>query len=140
MWAVPMPIHTRWFDAGRTIILIEFVSPWNWEELYAAVEKNYQMIESVNYVVDVLQDWRAHRLTNVNTLLHMHRMAEIRHVRTGVSVAAGASSVFMMMWRAVQKVAPTLVSQLNVYFAPTLEEGVALLREIQRARQMQTLE
>jgi len=44
-----MAIVTRWDNKKKTVILLEFESEWNWEELQGAVQRADQLIGSVEH-------------------------------------------------------------------------------------------
>ena len=45
-----MAIVTRWDNKKKTVILLEFESEWDWDELEEAVHKADQLIGSVEHL------------------------------------------------------------------------------------------
>lgn len=51
-----MTIEVTWIDDTHTGILVDFRGKWTWDDLRAANEKSSELIKSVTYPVDTVND------------------------------------------------------------------------------------
>ena len=99
-----MAIVTRWDNKKKTVILLEFESEWDWEELEEAVHKADQLIGSVEHFVDLIIDLEGTTiprdiLTAAKTLL---ASGEARP-NEGARVVVGANGAIRTFYQTIQK-------------------------------------
>ena len=124
-----MAIVTRWDNKKKTVILLEFESEWNWEELEAAVHKADGLIGSVENYVDLIIDLEGATiprdvLTAAKTLL---ASGEARP-NEGARVVVGANGALKTIYQTLQKTFNNAVEGREVLFAPSLADARAILR------------
>ncbi len=124
-----MAIVTRWDNKKKTVILLEFESEWNWEELEAAVHKADGLIGSVENYVDLIIDLEGTAiprdvLTAAKTLL---ASGEARP-NEGARVVVGANGALKTIYQTLQKTFNNAVEGREVLFAPSLADARAILR------------
>ena len=124
-----MAIVTRWDNKKKTVILLEFESEWNWEELEAAVHKADGLIGSVEHYVDLIIDLEGTAiprdvLTAAKTLL---ASGEARP-NEGARVVVGANGALKTIYQTLQKTFNNAVEGREVLFAPSLADARAILR------------
>lgn len=124
-----MAIVTRWDNKKKTVILLEFESEWNWEELEAAVHKADGLIGSVEHYVDLIIDLEGATiprdvLTAAKTLL---ASGEARP-NEGARVVVGANGALKTIYQTLQKTFNNAVEGREVLFAPSLADARAILR------------
>lgn len=124
-----MAIDTRWDNKKKTVILLEFESEWNWEELEAAVHQADQFIGSVEHFVDLIIDLEGTAiprdiLTAAKTLL---ASGEARP-NEGVRVVVGANGAIRTIYQTIQKTFNSAVEGREVLFAPNMRDARAIVR------------
>lgn len=124
-----MAIVTRWDNKKQTVVLLEFESEWNWQELEEAVRKADQLIGSVEHFVDLIIDLEGATIprdvmTAAKTLL---ASGEARP-NEGARVVVGANGAIRAIYQTVQKTFNSAVEGREVLFAPNMRDARAILR------------
>ncbi len=124
-----MAIVTRWDNKKQTVVLLEFESEWNWQDLEEAVQKADQLIGSVEHVVDLIIDLEGTTiprdvLTAAKTLL---ATGEARP-NEGARVVVGANGAIRTIYHTIQKTFNNAVEGREVLFAENMRDARAILR------------
>ena len=124
-----MAIVTRWDNKKKTVILLEFESEWNWEELEGAVHTADQLIGSVEQFVDLIIDLEGTTiprdvLTAAKTLL----ASGDARPNEGARVVVGANGAIRTIYQTIQKTFNSAVEGREVLFAPNLADARAIVR------------
>ena len=124
-----MAIVTRWDNKKKTVVLLEFESEWNWQELEEAVQAADQMIGSVEHCVDLIIDLEGTAiprdvLTAAKTLLDS---GEARP-NEGARVVVGANGAIRTIYQTIQKTFNSAVEGREILFAPNMADARAIVR------------
>jgi hypothetical protein len=124
-----MAIVTRWDNKKQTVILLEFETEWDWDELEAAVQKADQLIGSVEHFVDLIIDLEGTTiprdiLTAAKTLL---ASGEARP-NEGARVVVGANGAIRTIYQTLQKTFNNAVEGREILFAPNMRDARAIVR------------
>ena len=124
-----MAIVTRWDNKKKTVILLEFESEWNWEELAGAVHKADQLIGSVEHFVDLIIDLEGTTiprdvLTAAKTLL----ASGDARPNEGARVVVGANGAIRTIYQTIQMTFNSAVEGREVLFAPNMADARAIVR------------
>ncbi len=124
-----MAIVTRWDNKKQTVVLLEFESEWNWQELEEAVQKADQLIGSVEHFVDLIIDLEGTTiprdvLTAAKTLL----ATGAARPNEGARVVVGANGPMRTIYQTIQKTFNNAVEGREVLFAANMRDARAILR------------
>ena len=103
-----MPVTIDWDNEEKTVVRMGLDGNWTWDEVYPASQEGYAMLESVDYVVDVIMDMRQSRGIPNSSIFHARNTMGKRHPRTGLTVFVGANTLFFSIWRVFNKVYSSL--------------------------------
>ncbi|MBZ0280211.1 MAG: hypothetical protein K8L97_05690 [Anaerolineae bacterium] len=129
-----MSIKLLWENEAKTIIRMEVIGQWTWEEMYAASQEGYTMLESVDHVVDPIIDFRSSAAIPIYSITHARHMIGRRHPRTGLTVMVGTSALLHNLWDIFRKVYALFVREEEFTLVRTLEEAHAVLARVQANR------
>ena len=89
-------IITEWDDDSKTIMRVTYQSGWTWDDLDGNMLVEQQMLNSVDYKVDVIADFRGTRLPPgaISRLPRIAQSPPYTHPNSGAMVMVG-SPAFM---------------------------------------------
>jgi hypothetical protein len=122
-----MPVTIEWDNAEKTLVRMEMIGDWTWDEARAGAERGYAMLDSVDYEVGVIIDYSQGAGLPAHALSNARSMIQRRHPRTGLTVFVGANAVFMALWNVFSKVYVLFARKQNSVFANSVEEARAIL-------------
>lgn len=122
-----MPVTVQWDNDDKTIVRMEMVSRWTWEEAYAGSEEGYRLLETVPDEVGVIIDFSGGAGLPPNAITSAKGMIQRRHPRTGLTVFVGANSVFVSLWGIFSRIYTLFAQKQNSVFASSLDEARAIL-------------
>lgn len=122
-----MPVTVEWDNDDKTIVRMEMVGTWTWEEAYAGSERGYALLDSVGYEVGVIIDFSRGISLPPNAITHARGMIKRRHPRTGLTVFVGANTAFSSLWNIFSRVYTLFAQKQNSVFALTGDEARAIL-------------
>lgn len=126
-----MGINTRWDNRDHTVILMEFESEWNFDDLSAAIQQMDDMINAVPQRVDVLIDVEGAKVPK--DVMNMAKMllanGEAR-TNEGNRIVVGASNVIRQGYNALQKVFMGRLKGREILFADDLSHARAILNSL----------
>ena len=122
-----MPVNIEWDNEAKTIIRMELVGNWTWDEAYRGAQQGYAMLETVDHEVGVLMDLRNSKAIPSNAITHARIMIKQRHPRTGLTVFVGTTTFFTALWNVFSRLYTLLARQQNSVFAPTMEDARRML-------------
>ena len=122
-----MPVTIEWDNPEKTIVRMEMIGNWTWDEARAGADKGYVMLDSVDYEVGTIIDFSQGTSLPPSALANARSMIQRRHPRTGLTVFVGANAVFLSLWSVFSKVYSLFARKQNSVFAGTVEEARTLL-------------
>ncbi|HVU11101.1 MAG TPA: hypothetical protein VHD90_07470 [Phototrophicaceae bacterium] len=118
-----MPVEVDWDDSQHTIVRMKFIGRWNWEEAYAGTQTCYDLIDTVDQVVNVIVDMRQSGGLPVLAMTHSRNLVSKRHPRVRLTVFLGVNALFTTMWKAYAKAYPQVTRSSEFSFARTDAEA-----------------
>jgi hypothetical protein len=119
-----MPVTTRWDNPEKTVIRMDFVGKWTWDEFYAANDQLMHLFASVPHTVDILID-----NTRNEVLLPEGTMARARKVfgdappNRGFMIIARVNALVRMFFPLYQKIYGAQTGMPEIIFVATLDEA-----------------
>jgi hypothetical protein len=91
-----MPIHVDWDDAEQTIIRYTFSSPWTWNDYRAAIDRAWELAQSVDHPTDTITDMSNSRLWPEGLFTNIRKsVVEIPDTTQSVVLVGGGMFVEM---------------------------------------------
>jgi hypothetical protein len=125
-----MPTNLVWENEEHTIVRMELIGRWTWDEAYKGSDEGYRMLESVDHVVNVIIDLRPSIRFPELALTHARNMINKRHPRTGLTVFLGANMLFVLLWRSFSRLHKQLTGKQDFTFATSIEEAHKILEAL----------
>src|SRR5262245_26463050 len=107
-----MSVALQWYDAERTILVVEFTGKWKWDDFYIQQDRINHELNSFTYDIDVMtraMDDDAHNYVPLNTLTQMPIVVR----RTNTRVRLVALITQSGMWRTLDP----LLRQISPQYA-----------------------
>ncbi len=124
-----MAIITRWDNRRKTVVLLEFESEWNWEELEGAVQKADRLIGSVEHYVDLIIDLEGTTIPrDVLTAAKALLASGEARPNEGARVVVGANGAIRTIYTTIQKTFNSAVEGREILFAPNMADARAIVR------------
>jgi hypothetical protein len=123
-----MPVTTQWDNPEQTVIRMDFVGRWTWDEFFAANSQLMRLFASVPHIVDILVDNTQNQL-----LLPEGTMARARKVfgdappNRGFMVIVGANALVRMFFPLYQKIYGEQTGMPEIIFMAALDEARAYI-------------
>ncbi len=130
-----MAIRLLWENESRTIIRMEVVGRWTWNEMFQASQQGYAMLETVDHIVDPIIDFRQSEGLPDFAISNSSRMIGKRHPRTGVTMIVTTHPLFLGMWNAFRRVYVIFAKQEEFRLVKTLDEALSVLKQVQAERE-----
>jgi len=127
-----MSIHVKWFNTSKTIILQEYHTPWNWKMYHNAAKEIDQMLDSVNYPVDVIVDFSDGAVLPAKALSHFRRAVMDIHPNRGLVILVGMNPYLAALQDVLQQMVPHSTARSRI--AETLDEAIAIINAEGSAR------
>src|SRR5690348_4176726 len=118
-----MPVQLDWENDAQTVVHMEFIGQWTWEEAYNGSRIGFEMLESVDHRVNVIIDMRRSTGLPVLALTHARNMIAKRHARTGMTVFLGANELFLTLWRIFSSAYKQVAHSQEFAFARDMDEA-----------------
>lgn len=126
-----MGINVQWYDDAKTILFVQYEAEWTIEDFYDSITRSYDLMETVEHPVDIVQDLTQMQFFPVR-LIAMSRFTEAKaHPRKRYMILAGASLFVEKMLDVAKKLAPTVMD--DSHFAGSVEAAFRLLDELRAA-------
>ncbi len=122
-----MAVEINWDDDQRTIVRMKLIGRWGWEDAYEGSKQGYDLLDSVDHVVNVIIDMRQSTGLPLLAMTHARNMIAKRHPRTGMTVFLGVNSLFLTLWKAFAKSYPQVSHSNEFTFARSDEEARRIL-------------
>lgn len=104
-----MPVETRWYDDSKQNIIYVFEGRWTWEECYAAVDKAALFLETIDYPVYLIVDFRPTQHmppANFDSLNRIARADAPNHKNTRGLIVIGLKRSITMVFNVFQRIFP----------------------------------
>ncbi len=118
----------RWYDEEQTIILIDIVKTWNWEDAYEGIRQQVAMTETVEHPVHGV--FHFHDVPTVPRgfgLTHIARLMKMRAPNEALTIFVGTHTLLQMLINAITSVYGMADITTKYHFVATLDEAFAII-------------
>ena len=127
-----MPIHITWENEEKTIIRHAYEGKWTVQEYYELIRNNYKHVDSVNHIVDIINDLRNTNQLPSDMIPAIRYAIKNRHPNEGINVMVGASLLIQMLVEAVNKTTRMDITRVN--YVENLEDAFPIIAAEQKRR------
>jgi hypothetical protein len=120
-------IKAEWFDETRTIIYVEYIGQWTWQEWKPIQAQLIKMMSSVDYKVDYIINMTNSSYPPPGVLYRWNEFMIISPGNLGVVVFVGMRSVLKALVNTFCYVFPEAAKNYPFEFARTVAEADAIL-------------
>ena len=120
-----MPIQVKWFNTSKTIILQSYHTPWTWDNYHASAKEIDQMLDSVDYPVDLIVDFSDGAVLPAKALSHFRRAVMDIHPNRGLVVMVGMNPYLAALQNVLEQMVPHSAARSRI--AETLDEAIAII-------------
>jgi hypothetical protein len=132
-----MPVTIQWDNEEKSIVRMQYVGRWTWEELYAATTQSHTMLDEVDHKVDFIHDWLKSNAIPANAIVHSKNLIEKRHPNVGIVVLVWTNPVIKAMWTAFSsKVYANLTKRYTFWLTSSIEEARDKLTQFHAEEQL----
>jgi len=124
-----MPIHISWLNAEKTIIAHTYEEPWTLKDYYELIHQNYNLIDSVGHIVDIINDLRGLRQLPPDIVSAIRHAAVNAHDNEGLNVLVAADTLTRSLVDSVYD-----STYQSIYFADTVADALKLIQKEQAKR------
>ncbi|MCI0712445.1 MAG: hypothetical protein L0154_19980 [Chloroflexi bacterium] len=119
-------VTVDWLDQDKQTVIVTYQRDgWTWSDYQNSLDKQFELIDSVEYPVDiVVMVNNTHLLPKGGSLITAIRRINAAHERQRNTVIVGASGPLTIFARNMLKIMP---NQRKFFFADTLDEAKQLL-------------
>jgi hypothetical protein len=116
-----MGITVKWYDETHTLLFVQYDVEWTMNDFRESIETSYNLMETVEHPVDIIQDLSQMRHFPV-VLMSMGRFTEAKaHPRKRYMIMAGANMFVEKLIGVAKVIAPSVTEDLH--FVPTLDQA-----------------
>lgn len=120
-----MPIHVSWDNEHRTVIRYEFLNPWTWQDLSAAIDRVDEMIRDVPYTVHFIADMTRGDTLPDKFLTHISALSRKVRGRDGLIAVVNTNTFAQAVYGIFTRLNNNVMSR--VVFTPSLQAARAHL-------------
>lgn len=88
-----MPVHIAWDDSAETMLLMDVIAPWTWDEYLNAASKGRDMASEKLYTVHLIVDFTLVGTLPRGYLLGFQRAAQYIPPNGGLIIMIGVTGV-----------------------------------------------
>ena len=118
-----MPVRVFWDDEDPRIFRWEIRGRWTWDEFFQAQARVSEMLESIDFLVDIVFDMRGAEGLPPNMMSNIKRVMDAGGAHTAAIVILGADDITRYMFRTFAGVFRLLVARYTIFFAGSLDEA-----------------
>jgi len=123
-----MPVTVNWDNEEKTIIRYDIIEPWTWDEMWVALEKDDELIDSIDHIVHLLFNGEAIKVFPGNPIGHLRMFASKTRQPLGLIVIVGPNVWIHTIVSLFSKLLPRRAKGMEgILSARTVEEGRALI-------------
>ena len=120
-----MPINVRWLDDTKTIIVLEYVGAWTWDELFRARSAAAEMRGSWDAPLPSIQDLTRGQFLPKDIFANAHRVSATMPENSFI-VLVGANTLARAVLETLRRLGRGRQQQYHT--AATVEEAATLIR------------
>jgi hypothetical protein len=112
-----MPVEMKWFDEKKRNLVCEFSAHWTWDDCFVAIDKAVLLLDSIDYRVCLILDFRPTTYIPAITFDALNRIAKSetpKHPNTRSLIMIGLNRNITMGYNIFQKIFPAAASRYHV--------------------------
>jgi hypothetical protein len=123
-----MTVNIMWDNDAHTVVRMEFIERWTWDEVQQAMTKHTRMLNETTRIVAGIIDLSESIGTPPLILTQMRGIMQTRHPRTGMIVFVGANDIVMTFWKLFLQAYGLLVRAPRYAYAKSVQEARDILK------------
>jgi hypothetical protein len=131
-----MGIDVNWYDDTKTALLVVYGKTFELKDFYNSIDISYQLMESVPWTVDIVQDVSELAKLPSNVLSVVRYLEGKSHPRRGVTIIVGINRFVKIMFDVGKTLAPK--ASANYHFVDTRKDADKLLASVRQSRNERT--
>ncbi len=131
-----MPIDVRWDDDLRTIMLVEYIAPWTWEELHQAQARGNRMSAEIDHPFDMIQDMSSTPHLPSGAFVNIKTLVSRLDPKLRVTVYVGMQPSVRAVWSSFASLHSALTGKRKFHFARTLAEAYGIVETVQHREKL----
>jgi hypothetical protein len=124
-------IEAVWLDETKTAVIYTFTAGWTWNDFTQRNKLVSEMLDTVNYKVDIILDFTVRTVPPPNALSNFQRLVKGSHPNRGRLILVGGRLLFRAIAGQFIKLSGKLSQQ--ILMVETLEEARKLV-EVHRQK------
>lgn len=132
-----MPIIYRWGNNEKTIIYVQFIDDWSWEDIVPIRKAIVEMLASVPHTVDYIADFQEIDHIPIGALAVGRTIHKSCVHNEGVAVIVGLTPILRILFQSFIATYPASKSELAL--ALTLDSAYQVITELQQNRSNDSL-
>ena len=128
-----MPIDIRWADEAQTVILIQPVGRWTWDNFYESSAESYRLMDAASgsHKIHTILDWSKNATFPRDSLMHGRNILNNRrHPRQGIYVLSGMNRITNTLFQTFVQLGSKTLKNFDAMTARTVEEAQAKLASL----------
>jgi len=121
-------ISICWDNPEKTVIRYDFGQSWTWDDFWAALKADDELIGSVDHIVHLIFDFRQARFVPPNPGSKFRMLADQISDRIGLIIIVGANAWFLTVSQMfLELYGPKIKGIRGVKFVLSLEEARSII-------------
>ncbi len=125
-----MPVTISWDNPDKTILLYQFENRWTWDELYAALNDAWRLLNEGETPVDIIMDMEHADVIPANAIAQFSKISSALHPRMRTIVIVGGGGMAASLLSIFAKVYGK--SSQRYHVVVSREKAYALIHNEQR--------
>jgi hypothetical protein len=125
---IPMPVHVNWDDAEHTIIRVDYVGSWTWDECFEALRQANALSASVDHPVARIVDDTKGSAAPPNPLPQLPILIKLVDPRMDIHVSVGSNRFAHMMSDLFFRLGSPTVQRERYHWADSIEQARFMIR------------
>ena len=127
-----MPFDYRWDDEQKTVIYVEGIGNWTWDEFHLTTEEVMKMMKGVSHRVDVIiMRSKTGRTPKGSGIPHYQRVSRIFPDNFGMLVMVGDNIMRNLLVNAMIRVFGS--GDVQMHLANNLDEAYTIIKAVREA-------
>lgn len=123
-----MGISIGWDNPEKTIIRYDFGQSWTWDDFWAALKADDELIGSVDHIVHLIMDFRLARFVPPNPGSKFRIIADQVSEQIGLIILVGANAWFLTVSQMFLDLYGSKIKGIvDIKMVPTLDEARAII-------------
>ncbi len=127
-----MAVNVMWEDEQKKVLLLIFEAHWTLQEFDDAVKRSYDMMDTVDYIVNLIIDLRNGRELPGGFIGGLRKVSKTPHPNHGLMVLIGVNAFVRAVYDVFSKLYPGKASERSMRIAADYDEAHAMFAHAAR--------